>query len=126
MCGLVLRSQACKELIVSHGTLFAEMQRNDKKLRSVCISSGWLDGALPTLLHMYYGQKLLLARADPKQLVPHKTCAQQAASLMVGTESCLCLLTFLLLSFLDRPSEVTQTALAVMWLHGSWFIFDSA
>ncbi len=126
MCGLVLGKQACGILVVSHGALFADMQRNGSKLRPVCFSSGWVDGdgALPTLLHVYRGKKL--PRADPKQLVPHDTCTQQAAPLIVGTESCLCLLTFSTLFHVDQLSEVAQTALAMMWLHGSWYIFDGA
>ncbi len=76
ICGLVFGKQACKEVVVFHGALFVDLRSNGSKLRSPCIFVGWLEGALPSVLHVYDGKrKQAVHRVRPKQLVPHMICA---------------------------------------------------
>ena len=122
--GLVVSAQDCGSSFVFCWTLFASLSRNGNKFDAAVLLDVWLQ-ALPTSLHGYRGNLHVLARVDPKLLLPKRTCTQQAVFLIIGVERCLRLLMCSLSFDLDWPLHGTMATLVMVWFHRSWPTFGS-
>ncbi len=122
-CGPICSGTSCGGLPKSYGAPFVHEPSDKDRSLPVRLLDAWLQ-LLDMSFRKYRGKPSPVSCADPKQLVPKMTCAQQMGSLSVGVDARLRLNTCTLFRpHGNLPADAANSWLAVVWVHGSWSTF---